>query len=73
MTFLRRAILLGLTFFVWGFAMQAIELGHNVPKTITVCFSAELLGNTRGEITISYEEGIVRTPFAWFNALAEDY
>ena len=43
------------------------------PGLITVCFSADLVGNTRGEFNITHENGIVQTPFEWFNDLAEEY
>ncbi|MCL2064931.1 MAG: S8 family serine peptidase [Candidatus Cloacimonetes bacterium] len=43
------------------------------PGMITVCFSADLVENTRGELAISIENGIIQTPFEWLNELAEEY
>ena len=40
---------------------------------INVCFSAELVGNTRGSFEINLEDGIVQTPFEWFNSLAHEF
>ena len=43
------------------------------PGLITVCFSADLVGNTRGDFNITIENGIIQTPFDWLNQLAEEY
>ena len=51
----------------------AEDLGEFWPGKITICFSAELIGNTVGEFEITYEDDIVKTPFDWFNQLAVDY
>ena len=40
---------------------------------ITVCFSADLIGNTRGDLTITTQDGIIQTPFIWLNDLAKDF
>ena len=40
---------------------------------INVCFSKDLVGNSRGEIEINTVNGIVETPFEWFNTLAEEF
>ncbi|MCL2064421.1 MAG: S8 family peptidase [Candidatus Cloacimonetes bacterium] len=43
------------------------------PGKIIVCFSADLVGNTRGAFEITYERGVLRTPFTWFNDLVDDF
>ncbi|MCL2063608.1 MAG: S8 family serine peptidase [Candidatus Cloacimonetes bacterium] len=49
------------------------KLDDIYPGRITVCFSADLIGNTRGMLEITHENGIVRTPYDWFNELADEY
>ena len=49
------------------------ELGDFYPGKITICFSAELIGNTIGDFEITDNAGIVTTPFKWFNDLAEQF
>ena len=49
------------------------ELGDFFPGRIIICFSFELTGNTIGDIKITTENGIISTPFNWFNDLSTEY
>ena len=52
---------------------QNVDFVDYHPGMITVCFSADMVGNSRGDFSITIEDGIVQTPFVWFNELAEDF
>ncbi|MCL2063536.1 MAG: S8 family serine peptidase [Candidatus Cloacimonetes bacterium] len=53
--------------------LLADDLNDFYPGVFTVCFNSDMLGNTRGDFSITYENGIVRTPFEWFNKLADEF
>ncbi|MCL2063282.1 MAG: S8 family serine peptidase [Candidatus Cloacimonetes bacterium] len=53
--------------------VQGEELNDFWAGRITVCFSLDLVGNSRGEININIVDGVVQTPFEWFNELAFEY
>jgi len=43
------------------------------PGIVSVCFDAGMIGNTRGEFNVDIVDGIVSTPFEWFNDLAQEF
>ncbi|MCL2064009.1 MAG: S8 family serine peptidase [Candidatus Cloacimonetes bacterium] len=43
------------------------------PGIVTINLSVDLIGNTRGEINITRSNGLIVTPFEWFNELAEEF
>ncbi|MCL2064786.1 MAG: S8 family serine peptidase, partial [Candidatus Cloacimonetes bacterium] len=49
------------------------DLRDFYPDRITVGFSVGFVGNSRGELDIQVENGIVSTPYIWFNDLAREY
>ena len=63
-------ILVVLIYYLFIYSQQIHALST---INVNICFSSELLGNTRGEFDISKENEMVVTPFGWFNDIARDY
>ena len=53
--------------------LWAAELENDYTGSITICFSSDFVGNTRGDINITFEDGIVVTQNEWFNTIAREY
>jgi len=55
-------------------SLSADDLINYWPGRLTVCFSADLVGNTVGDFEISYSsDNTVITPWKWFNKLSQEY
>ncbi|MCL2062809.1 MAG: S8 family serine peptidase [Candidatus Cloacimonetes bacterium] len=70
---LKLFILSMLTIFLTISFLVSNDLDDFYPGILTVCFSADMIGNSRGDFIITHENGIVQTPFDWFNELAEEF
>ena len=60
-------------FMSYSLYINAEETGDFYPGMITICFSKDLIGNTIGDFEITLKDGIINTPYDWFNELAEHY
>jgi len=54
--------------------MSYVPEQNYIPGILVICLSKQTVGNTQGDFLIKHDsEGIVVTPFKWFNSLAEEY
>ena len=71
---MKKSILLLLLLLLISVSITSSVLEENyIPGILVICLSKQTVGNTQGDFLIEHDsEGIVVTPFKWFNSLAEE-
>lgn len=73
---MKKAISISLMIFILAISLFAVEKYDSnkfIPNSIVVCFKKEAINNTRGEINLKFENGIVQTGLRSFDLLAKTY
>jgi starvation-inducible outer membrane lipoprotein len=52
---------------------MAIENDDIITGRLTVAFCKNMIGSSRGDISINREGGIIHTPYEWLNEIINEY